>query len=155
MSVTENIALSRRVFEELWNAGNLDAANQIFAADTIGHDPAAPEIHDVEGFRQLVSMYRAAFPDLHFTIDDIVGVDDKVFVRWTTTGTHTGAPLQGMPATGKRATVTGMIIDRFVSGKIQESWANWDTLGLLQQLGAIPTFAPASASAGVSPQPSA
>ena len=82
-------------------------------------------------------MYRGAFPDLHFTLEDVIGEGDRVVVRWTATGTHK-AEVMGVPATGKRVAVTGIEVSRFADGKLAETWVNWDALGLLRQLGAIP-----------------
>ncbi|HWJ32200.1 MAG TPA: ester cyclase, partial [Gaiellaceae bacterium] len=81
--------------------------------------------------------YRDAFPDLRLTAEQTIAQGDHVAVRWTARGTHQGE-LFGIPATGKEAIVTGISFDRWANGKIVESWTNWDTLGLLQQLGAVP-----------------
>jgi steroid delta-isomerase-like uncharacterized protein len=85
----------------------------------------------------LVTVYRNAFPDVHFTIDEQIAEGDKVVTRWTGHGTHKGE-LAGIPATGKSATVTGMGVDRIVNGKIVESWGIFDQFGMMQQLGVIP-----------------
>ena len=82
-------------------------------------------------------MYRIAFPDVHFTIDDLIAEGERVVIRWTVTGTHKGE-LQGIAPTGKHVTVTGMVMSRFVKGKVEEDWINFDALGLLQQLGVVP-----------------
>jgi steroid delta-isomerase-like uncharacterized protein len=82
-------------------------------------------------------MYRAAFPDLQFTVEDIIDQDDRVVIRWSSRGTHQGE-LMGLAPTGKIVTVTGISIDRFADGKVAESWTNWDVLGLMRQLGAAP-----------------
>ena len=82
-------------------------------------------------------MYRAAFPDLQFTIDDVIAQDDKVVIRWSSRGTHRGE-LMGLAPTGKEATSSGISIDKIADGKIVESWNHWDTLGLMRQLGAAP-----------------
>jgi predicted ester cyclase len=82
-------------------------------------------------------MYLTAFPDLHFTVEDIIAEGDKVVTRLTCRGTQQGA-FMGIPPTGKQATVTAIDINRFAGGKSVEHWLNMDTLGLLQQLGVIP-----------------
>ena len=133
----ENKALVRRLFEDLWNQGKLDVADEIFATDYIFHDPVAGEVRGPEGFKQFVSMYRIAFPALQFRIEAQIAESDKVVTRWTSTGTHKGE-LMGIPPTGVQATSTGIAIGRIAGGKIVEVWSNWDTLGLLQQLGAVP-----------------
>jgi len=139
----ENKALARRLLEEAFNAGRLEVTDEIVASDFVGHDPALPEeVRGPGGLRELIDGYRAAFPDIHITIEDQIADGDRVVTRWSAKGTHQGV-LMGMTATGKQATVTGITIDRIAAGRIAESWNNWDTLGLMQQLGAIP--APAMA----------
>jgi len=130
-------AISRRLIEEVWNKGDLDVVDELIASDYVFHDPAAPEVRGPEGLKQLVSMYRTAYPDLHFTIEDQIAEGDKVANRWTATGTHQGE-LMGIPATGEQVTTTGISITRYEAGKAVAEWANWDTLGMLQQLGVIP-----------------
>jgi steroid delta-isomerase-like uncharacterized protein len=138
MSTEENKAISRRSFEEAWNKGNLAVIDEVVAANYVGHDPAIPNLRGPAGMRQLITMYRTAFPDIQFTIEDQAAEGDKVVTRWTARGSHQ-AELMGIAPTNKQATVTGIGIDRFVNGKIEESWGNWDTLGMLQQLGVVPT----------------
>ncbi len=139
----ENKALARRLVEEAFNAGRLDVTDELVASDYLGHDPSLPEeVRGPAGVKELIAGYRAAFPDIHVTIEDQIADGDLVVSRWSAKGTHQGE-LMGMPATGKQATVTGITIDRIADGRIVESWDNWDTLGLMQQLGAIP--APAMA----------
>jgi steroid delta-isomerase-like uncharacterized protein len=139
----QNKALSRRLAEEMFAGGKLELADELVTADFVGHDVAAPEpIRGPEGLKDQARGYRDAFPDLDMTIDDQIAEGDKVVTRWTARGTHNG-DLFGMAPTGKQATVTGVTIDRFAGGKIAESWDNWDALGLMQQLGAIPAMAKA------------
>jgi steroid delta-isomerase-like uncharacterized protein len=139
----ENKALARRLVEEAFNAGRLEVVDELVASDFVEHDPSlTEEVRGPAGVKELIAGYRAAFPDIRITIEDQIADGDYVVSRWSGTGTHQGE-LMGMPATGKQATVTGITIDRIVDGRIAESWDNWDTLGLMQQLGAIP--APAMA----------
>jgi steroid delta-isomerase-like uncharacterized protein len=136
-----NKAISRRVVEEVFNQGRLEAADELVSPDFIGHDPALPEpMRGPDGLRAQAEGYRSAFPDMRLTIEDEIAEGDRVVTRWMARGTHQ-AELFGIPATGKQATVTGMTIDRIVDGRIVETWNNWDTFGLLQQLGAIPEMA--------------
>jgi steroid delta-isomerase-like uncharacterized protein len=138
MSAEENKAHIREWVETAWNRGDLTLANDLYAADYVYHDPASPmEVRGPEGIKGLVTMYRAALPDIHFAIEDMISEGDKVVWRWTARATHSGT-LMGIPATGKQVTVTGIVISRFVGGKWTEDYNNWDTLGLLQQLGVIP-----------------
>jgi steroid delta-isomerase-like uncharacterized protein len=131
-------AIARRIVEEAWSKGNLGIVDEVVSPSYVDHDPSAPApVRGLDGAKEQVKLYRTAFPDLTFTIDDMMVDGEKVLTRWTARGTHKGS-LMGIPPTGKQATVTGMTIDRFSGGKIVEGWANWDTLGLLQQLGVIP-----------------
>ena len=139
MSTEENKAIARRVFEEGWNQGKLDVIDEIVTSDYLLGDPSMPEdIRGPDGFKQFITMYRAAFPDIHFTIEDQIAEADKVVTRWTGTGTHQGE-LMGIAPTGIRGPgVTGVTIDRMAGGKAVESWNAWDVLGMLQQLGVVP-----------------
>lgn len=138
-----NKAIARRVIDEIYNDGRPEASDELVTADFVGHDPAWPEpMIGPEGIRRHAEGHRAAFPDMRLTIEDVFGEGDRVVTRWTARGTHE-AELFGVPATGKQATVTGITISRIVDGRIAESWISWDTLGLLQQIGAIPALAEA------------
>ncbi len=134
-----NKTVSRRFFEEVWNKGNLAVLNEIIAPDHVDSGPGTlPGLPTgPEGSKQLVTVYRNAFPDVHFTIDEQIAEGDKVVTRWTGHGTHQGE-LAGIPATGKSSTVTGINVDRVVNGKIAESWGIFDQFGMMQQLGVIP-----------------
>ena len=139
----ENKAISRRVVEEIFNKGRLEAADELVAPDFVGYDPALPEpLRGPDGLRSQAEGYRTAFPDIKITIEDEIAEGDRVVTRWTARGSHQ-AELFGIPATGKQATVTGITIDRIIDGRIVETRNNWDTFGLLQQLGAIPAMAEA------------
>ena len=135
-----NKTVSRRFFDEVWNEGKLALLNEIIAKDHINSGPGTlPGLPaGPEGTKQLVTVYRNAFPDVHFTIDDQIAEGDKVVTRWTAHGTHQGE-LVGISATGKSSTVTGIVVDRFTNGKIAESWGIFDQFGMMQQLGVIPT----------------
>ena len=134
----ENKALVRRSFEEVFNQGNLYAVEEIFASDHVLHDPTSPEeIRGTEGMRDYVGMYRAAFPDLQQTIEDQFAEGEKVATRLTGRGTHQG-DLMGIAPTGNRIEAPGIVINRISSGKIAESWANYDAMGMMQQLGVLP-----------------
>ena len=134
-----NKTVSRRFFEEVFGKGKLAVADEIFVKDHINNGPGTPPelAPGLEGTKQLVTMYRNAFPDVHFTIDEQIAEGDKVVTRWTAHGTHQGE-LAGIPATGKSSTVTGINVDRIVNGKIAESWGIFDQFGMMQQLGVIP-----------------
>ena len=144
----QNKALSRRSFEEIWNQGNLAVINELVAPNATFHDPSVPggKFIGPEGLTQFVQIYRGAFPDVQITVNDQVAEGDKVVTRWTATGTHRGQ-LMGIAPTGKHATVTGVDIDRYEAGKVVEAWASYDMHGMLEQLGVVPSLAPAGASA--------
>ena len=95
---------------------------------------ACPEARGPEGTKRLVSMILAAFPDAHYTLEDIVAEGDKVAYRWSARATHKGE-FMGIAATGKQGTVRGTTIVRIMNGKFQEAWQNWDALGLMHSLG--------------------
>ena len=140
MSTENNKALIRRVNEEAINQGNLALLDELVGSDYVEYDPNYPQpVRGAEGLKQYFQTFRSAFPDLHFTIEDIIGEGDTVAVRQTGRGTHQGE-LFGIPPTGKQLTVTAMHFHRFVNGKVVESWVNSDSMGMLQQLGVIPAM---------------
>ena len=140
MSTENNKGLIRRVYEESINQGNLALLDELISSDYVEHDPNYPQpVRGAEGLKQSFQPFRSAFPDLHFTIEDIIGEGDTVAVRQTGRGTHQGE-LFGIPPTGKQLTVTGMTCHKFVNGKPVENWVNADNLGMLQQLGVIPAM---------------
>ncbi len=143
MSAADNMAINRRIFDECWNKGVLNVLDEVLAANYVEHDPAVPGgLLDIAAFKQNITMYRTAFPDLRLTIDDQFAIgENQVITRWSARGTNTGL-LLGMPATGKQAFVTGLTLSRFENGKGVEGYTNWDTLGMLQQLGVVPAMAP-------------
>lgn len=143
---TDIASYIRQHFEEIWHKGNLRFADEGSTEDFVAHDPVGGDL-DREGLKQLASAYRQAFPDLRFRLDDILVAGDVGVCRWTATGTHRGDFL-GIAPTGKRAPVTGVTIMRFVGDKAREAWVEWNALGLLRTLGAIPNL---GAGAGVQP----
>jgi steroid delta-isomerase-like uncharacterized protein len=140
----QNKAIARRALE-LFSSGDLDELDELVSEDAVDHDPQNPNagIHGPEGAKRTAGIYRAAFSDLQITVEDQVAEGDRVATRWTAVGTQDGE-LPGLPASGRSSTVTGITIDRIEGGKIVESWGNWDTLGMMQQLGAVPAAAAAS-----------
>jgi steroid delta-isomerase-like uncharacterized protein len=144
MANEANEAVARKGFDA-FNSGDLSLVDETVAPGAPGHDPANPEDSSgPEGFKELIQMYRAAFSDLRFDIEQQISDGDLVVTRWKSSGTHDGE-LAGMPATGRRTALTGITIDRIADGMIAESWTQWDNLGLMQQLGvAAPTAASAN-----------
>jgi len=143
----QNKVAARRMIEEVWNQANLGLIDELVSPNATFHDANVPggTFSGPEGMKQFVQIYRGAFPDVRMTINDQIAEGDQVVTRWTATGTHKGA-LMGIAPTGKFATVTGVDIDRYQDGKVVEAWASYDMLGLLQQLGVVPSLATAGAS---------
>ncbi len=134
MSTDANKAVSRRFWEEVFDAGDLSVLDDILAPGHLNSGPGAPPGLPAgpEGSRQIVSIYRGAFPDLRITVEEQLAEGDRVFTRWSARGTHTGA-LMGIPASGQSVTVTGCVVDR-----IAETWGIFDQFGMMQQIGVIP-----------------
>jgi predicted ester cyclase len=137
MSTEENKVLALRLVEEVINQGRMTTIDELIAADAVDHSlpPGLPPGR--EGVKLFLGMIRAAFPDIHETIEDTLAEGDRVVTRSTWRGTHQGAFL-GIAPTGKQVSVTGIDISRVASGKFVEHWQAADNLGLLQQLGVIP-----------------
>ena len=134
----ENKVVARRAFEDHFNTGNLGVAEEIFAPDYVNHDPSLPDFGSgPEAANQAVRLYRDAFPDARITVEDQVAEGDKVATRWSARGTHQG-DLMGVGPTGNRVEITGITISRIGGGKIAEDWINYDAMGMMQQIGAIP-----------------
>src|SRR5215208_4380731 len=138
VSAEETKALARRWFEDLFNTGNLEVTDEIIAPDHVNHDPTLPDIPTgPEGQKQIVNLYRGAFTNAHISVEDQLAEGDRVVTRWTGSGTHQGE-LMGVAPTGNQVRITGITINRVSGGKIVESWSNYDALGMMQQIGAIP-----------------
>jgi steroid delta-isomerase-like uncharacterized protein len=137
MSTEQNKALVHRFFEEF----STTIVDELYVADYIHHDPGLPPEmqRGRDAYKQLVTMFRTGFPDIKVTVEDLVAEGEKVVARWTWRGTNQGE-FQGMPPTGKQVTGSGISIHRLASGKFAEAWVNFDTLGMLQQLGVIPAM---------------
>ena len=143
----QNKAIVRRLFEELWNKGNLSMADQLFSPNYAHHDPSTPDFgRGPESERKRATLYRTAFPDLQLTIEDVIAEGETVMARWSCRGTHKG-DLSGIAPTGKQFTISGVSIARLANGKLAEGWVNWDAQGLMQQLGIVPELAKTKAAA--------
>ncbi len=137
MSTEQNKALARRFIEETISQGNMSVADEVVALDYVGH-PTPPGVPaGREGLKQVVTMYRSAFPDLKTTIHDIIAEGDKVVLHMTHSATHKGE-FMGIPPTGKSASFGEIAILCFTEGKIVEYWGQTDMMGMMQQLGIIP-----------------
>jgi len=138
MPEQENIAVLGRFIEQVINQGHLDAADEIVEENFVELDPLPGQRQGREGLKEVIGMMRAGFPDIHWVADETIAAGEKVVTRFTWTGTHRGAFL-GIPATGKNVTVKGVVIDRLSGGKMADSRILMDTLGMMQQLGVVPT----------------
>ena len=137
MATEENQAIVHRFVEEVMNEGNLDTAEDLISPDHVNHDPTAPEVPPgPEGIKQLIGMYRSAFPDIRFETGEMISDGATVAHRWTFTGTHEGE-MMGVEPTGKRVEVSGVEMNHVESGRITASWTVSDAMGLMRQLGAL------------------
>jgi predicted ester cyclase len=137
MSVEENKELVRRFVEEFWNEGNAAAADELMTVDAEIHMPTG-ELVDLDGLKGFAGAFRGSFPDWHSTFEELIAEGDRVAERWTGRGTHQGE-LQGIAPTDRRVEVPGSVFYRIVDGKIVEFRGQLDMMGLMQQLGAIPS----------------
>jgi steroid delta-isomerase-like uncharacterized protein len=134
MSEANKVAIGR-FFEEVYNQGNVALFDELAAPSFVSHDRGNPT-QDRDGVKAIVGAIRAAFPDVHFTADDIIAEGDKVAARFTMRGTQRG-DFMGIPATNREITVTGIDIVRFSDGKAVEHWHEWSGMELMQQLGVM------------------
>jgi predicted ester cyclase len=137
MSVEENKAAIRRIYEEVFNKGNLAVADEIIATNWVARAPGGQEYRDPDGFKQFITMTRNAFPDLQMTLEDIVAEGDKVAHCATLQGTFKGE-IMGIAPTGKQVTMTTTTISRFEGGKEVEARMIYDQLSMYQQMGVSP-----------------
>jgi steroid delta-isomerase-like uncharacterized protein len=136
MSLEGNKAIVRREVE-FWNTGDMAIFDEIMAPNFIGHDPGGLHAGTLEQYRKNVGALLAAFHNINLVINDLIAEGDKAVKRWTVTCTHAG-DFMGIPATGKTIKFTGTNVFHIVDGKIVELWVESDTMGFMQQLGAIP-----------------
>ncbi len=131
--------LSGRILDEVWNKRNLNAADEMLSPDFVLHDPqASAPVRGIAAYKEYAQRYLDAFSDLRFVIEDHIAEADAVATRWHVTGTHSGE-LFGIPATGRTVSLSGISFSRIGDGRFVESWTNFDSLGLMQQLGVIPS----------------
>ena len=142
LALKRNRDIIHRYFEEWGNHGDTKAADELIATDVTLRSPPAV-LRSLEEYKKGMTAFHTAFPDLHFTVEEMIAEGDKVVVRSTFRGTHKG-DLMGIPPTGKQVTMPLILIYRIADDKIVEHWMQADALGLLQQLGAIPAPTPAS-----------
>lgn len=137
--------LINRFVEELWNERRLDVAGAIFASDCVTHQlwsgvPSDAVPRGPEAIKEHVTSWIASFPDLHFSIEQMLSEGDRVVMQLLVEGTHQGAWL-GIPASGKKMQIRMFTVHRVVQGKIVEDWVLVESLGVFQQLGIVPNTA--------------
>ena len=143
----QNKNVVRRLFDELWNKGNLLVADEIIAPTYLHHDASTPDLgRGPESEKKRVNLYRTAFHDFRLNIEGLFADGETVVARWSCRGVHKGE-LNGIAPTGNQFAITGVTICRFDRGKIVEGFVNWDALGLMRQLGVVPESAKTLAAA--------
>jgi steroid delta-isomerase-like uncharacterized protein len=130
-----NKAAMKQFFERVYNQGDVAFLDELTSPEFVSHDRGNPT-NDREGVKEIVAAIKAAFPDVVFTADDVIGEGDRVAARFTMRGTQTGE-FMGMPPTNKPIVVTGIDIVRFEDGRAVEHWHEWSGMELLEQLGAL------------------
>jgi steroid delta-isomerase-like uncharacterized protein len=137
MSAEDHKGLLRRALDA-WNSGDQGALDDLFAPGVVMHLRGRSDVTGLDAYRAYTVALRTAFPDQRWVPEDLVAEGDRAVLVWTLRGTHRGE-LSGVAPTGKAVTVTGISVYRIAEGKLAEIWVQSDTLGLLQQIGAIPT----------------
>jgi steroid delta-isomerase-like uncharacterized protein len=131
----DNKQIVQRLMDECWNQGKLNVVSELLSDNCRFHDPVFPTLTSgAQNMRTHIETCRNAFPDLKFTTDDTIAERNEVVIHWTARGTHKG-PFLGMQPTNRQAEVTGTSIYRIDGGKITESWANWNLMSMMEQLG--------------------
>jgi steroid delta-isomerase-like uncharacterized protein len=124
-----------QLYDGVWNGNNPETADElVHEAYTIHNRELAAEMEGPELYKALASGTREVFPDMEFTVEDMIASGEKVALRWTMTGTHEG-PMFGVEPTGREVELTAIEMNRFAKGKLIETWTQSDQLGLMQQLG--------------------
>lgn len=137
MGTNDNAAVVRQWFQA-FNDGDMQAEAAARATDFTAHIPGVPGPLDGEGWRQFIGMFFGGFPNMRLVIEDLIAAGDRVAVRWTFHGTHQG-DFHRIPPTGRQVTMSVIEINRVSDGKVAEHWVQFDQLGVLQQLGAVPS----------------
>ena len=140
MYVEANRAIARYVAETVWNQGKLEVIDETFTPGFTNHDPSAYKVSSQSALKAWIEHMRIAFPDMHMSIDDLIAERDRVVVRWTWSGTHTGF-LGTIPPTNNTVVLQGITIERFIDGKIAEAWWSYDGSAMMLQIGAFPMAA--------------
>ena len=134
----QNKAINRRIMEEIITGGNIALIDELLAEGFVDHNMMPGQAPGREGLKQMFSMIRAAFPDLKMPVEDQIAEGDLAADRFVMTGTHRG-DFMGIPASGEQIRATGILIHRIANGKVLEHRKEFDAMGFMQQLGAIPS----------------
>lgn len=137
VTTVQHKSMIRRILDEAFNQGNLAIVDELVAPDSISHHMSWGMPANRMGLKQLIAMFRTAFPDLSCTVDDEINQGDKVAAHWTMRGTHKGLFLGNSP-TNKSIVVQGLIYARIENGQVIENWTLIDQMSILQQLGLVP-----------------
>lgn len=137
MSEDQNIAALDRFVEEVINQGKYEVCDEIVEENFVELDPLPGQQQGREGLKDVIRMLRTGFPDIHWAVEETIASGDKVVSRFKWTGTQQGEFL-GIPASGRKVVVAGVVIDRLQNGKMADSRILMDTMGMMQQLGVIP-----------------
>ena len=137
MPVEENQTAYRRVFDEAYNKGNVNAMDDLYAADYVLHQPPLGVIESLDALKGALTYARSALPDLQCTIEEMISEENTVAVRWTYQGTHKGREWLGVAPTGTQVVVRGCSVSHWVGSRIVEEWYYGDILGLFKQLGVV------------------
>jgi steroid delta-isomerase-like uncharacterized protein len=133
--VLDNKAIVRRLYEEVWNKRRLEVVDELISPSHALNDPLVSDSHiGPELYKRRVVEFTTSLPDLRFAIEDMITEKGKVAVSWIVSGTHKGE-FMDIPATGRKVSVEGITIHHITNGKILDSYARWDALGLMRQLG--------------------
>jgi steroid delta-isomerase-like uncharacterized protein len=139
---SENKAVVRRLYEEVWNKRRVELVDELMSPSHAMHNNHVPDsCIGPEAYKREVARFMTGFPDLHFSVEDMLAENDKVAVGWTISGTHKGE-FRGISPTGRKVSVEGITINHIADGKIMDSYISVDYLGLMQQLGVAPAFGP-------------
>jgi len=139
--MSQNKQLVQTFYEEVINGGDVDKIDELVSEDFVEHEEFPGISPDRDGVKDFFRLLRSAFPDVHFTPEDVISDGELVASRFTMTGTHEGEFMR-VPSSGRQVTVSGIDIIRVRDGKCVEHWGQFDALGLLQQLGALAAEAP-------------
>jgi steroid delta-isomerase-like uncharacterized protein len=138
MAEAQNKTIARRFNEEVGGRGDQATLEELLDPDFVDHDALPGQAPGREGHKQILAAFHSAFPDLNVTTEDIVTEGEKVVSRWTARGTHHGE-LLGIAPTGNEVTIKGIDVLRVAEGRIAERWSQFNSLEMMQQLGAVPT----------------